>query len=68
MAVTVDLPQVPATATRSYPARARASAAARCTTGMPSAFARASPGFVSSIAVETTTSSVSASMPLPSSG
>ena len=68
IAVTVDLPHVPTTATRRNGSRARASALARCVTAIPNALALTSPGFVSSIAVETMTSSVSASTPLPSSG
>ena len=68
IAVTVDFPHVPTTATSLYGESVRASALARCVTGMPSSFAFARPGLVSSIAVETMTSSVDASIPLPSSG
>ena len=69
IAVTVDLPQVPATATRRFCERAAESAAARCVTLTPNSRARRRSRFVSSIAVETITSSGTAPPPrLPSSG
>ena len=66
IAVTVDLPLVPATAIVFFEAMIAASRSERWTMGRPRRRAAAMSGFDSSIAVETQTTSVSAPTPEPS--
>ncbi len=66
IAVTVDLPLVPATAIVLFDVMIAASRSERCTMGRPRARAAAMSGFDSSIAVEMQTTSVSALIPEPS--
>ena len=67
MAVTVDLPHVPATATSLRPASSSERAAARWTTGMPRSRAAARSGLSSSMAVDITSRPVASVTPDPSS-
>ncbi len=66
IAVTVDLPLVPATATVFFEETIDARRSERCMTGMPLARAAAMSGFVSSIAVDTQRASASSVTPVPS--
>ena len=68
IAVTVDLPLVPAIATVLLDAMMEASTSERCTMGRPRAYAAAMSGFDASIAVETQTASVSSPTFEPSWG
>ena len=68
MAVVVDFPLVPVTATVRWVAVKWANSSERCSTGTPRAWAAATSGTVSSTAVDTTSAAQSPFRPLPSWG